>query len=563
LRKPLRKSSFSEALNLIEEKIRSQQAAEQNQQTASTATDKTTETNWAGALLNRLNLNKKPAQHLPPLNLQKAAKENLSNKADTIKDPVLLQAWINQLPKDTNQRIGTLLSNLQPLNQLNLKPMLRLQLLEIYRSAVMDLLFTRDISAVKRDLYVTTENLKAIRTVSELITKLAEGYKQIVSYYYDRGETPEHKVMLLSLNRATEHLSLQILHAYHYYRSAPTGAWAQLHEFYLYQEQAQTLSETVTLKEHYQSPCFFDLYGQIILTTLADPYSLAKFDVFRLFRLMEQFTDKIEISLLSEKQINITSNFLLTGHFCIDCTQDVIPQPMVKTPVNIRAARTTRLLNTQPALLAIENIFKNAKNKHHASPDTELRLLKKIIPQLNTTHERRFHRLTTARHRSVQIAHGINAIHLSLTQKLTHALEWQLVNQSSGGVMAKRNSEGCYHLNIGDFVGIFEADYAVKLATIKWLHIDIEGESHIGLELIDGKPVPVYCTPDGEAEQHPALLLPANDPQSPSNMITEKGLYSPKRKLRIKNDGDPYLIIVSGMIDSTLDYEQFNYTIKL
>jgi len=560
LRKPLRKSNFSEALNLVEEKIHLQHEA-LNPSFPATTQHTVHKADWTGKLLETIKLRKKPASHLPSLDL--AEIESSAKQSDTIKDPALLQAWINQLPRDANQRAGTLLINLQPLCQLNLKPMLMLSLLEIYRIAITELLFTRDISAVKRDLYVTTENLRAIRSINELIAKLAVAYQHIIRFYYQRGETPDNNpTMLLCLNRAAEMLALQILHAYHYYRAEPKGAWQQLHQFYLYQEAAGTLYETVALKEFYQSRSFFDLYAQIILTGLADPYSLAKFDVFRLFGLMAQFTDKIELGLLSYKQINTTSNFLLTGHFCIDCNDDDLPQPMIKTPVEIRAADKTRLLNTQPALLAVENIFKDAKNNTHASLDTELRLLKKIIPQLNTTHERRFHRLSAGKHRTVDIAHGINAIQQSLKQTLTHALTWQLANQSSGGLMAKRQTEGCYHLNIGDFVGIFEDNFQVKLATIKWLHIDIDGDTYIGMELIEGKPIPVFCTPDGEAEQHPALILPADDPQSASTMITEKGLYSPKRKIRVKDDGEPYVITTSGMIDSTLDYEQFNFSIK-
>jgi hypothetical protein len=560
LRKPLRKSNFSEALNLAEEKIKQQQSTDA-EPAADNAEESAVKKDWAGKILETLKLRKKPASHLPSLQLPKPEADTKPN--DTIKDPVLLQSWVNQLPRDATQRASTLLKNLQPLTQLNLKPMLLLQLLEVYRATVSDLLFTRDISAVKRDLYVTTENLRAIRSTNELIAQLAVAYQQIVLFYYQRGETPENnKTLLLAINRAAEQLSLQILHGYQYYRSSPVGAWQQLHQFYLYLEQAGSLHEAVSLKEQYQSRSFFDCYAQIMLTGLADPYSLAKFDVFKLFGLMEQFTDKIEMSLLSDKQIKTTSNFLLTGHFCLDCTADNLPDPMVTTPVAVRAAETTRLLNTQPALLTVENIFRDAKTNSHASLDTELRLLKKIIPQLNTTHERRFHRLNTGKHRNVEIAHGISAVQQSLTQQLTHALPWQLMNQSSGGLMARRLTEGSYHLNIGDFIGVFEGDFEVKLAIIKWLHIDIDGETTIGMELIEGKPIPVVCTPDGEASQHPALLLPSTDPQSPSAMITEKGLYSPKRRIRVKDDEEPYVIIASGMIDSTLDYEQFNYTLE-
>lgn len=560
LRKPLRKSHFSETLNLVEEKLRLKQA-NKSDHSPTTNSQTQSKTAWFAQLLTRVKLRKRPAVHLPALDLATITRP--SKQTDTIKDPALLQAWINGLPRDANQRAVTLLSNLQPLTQSNLKPKLMLQLLEHYRTAVTELLFTRDISAVMRDFHVTNENLRTIRSINSLMTQLAIAYQQIIDFYYRRGKTPNNnKTLLLCINRASEMLALQILHSYQYYRSAPSNSWRLLHQFYLYQEKAGTLHETISLKEHHQSRSFFDLYTQIILTGLADPYSLAKFDVFRLFSLMEQFTSKVELGLLSYKQINTASNFLLTGHFCIDCSEDDLPQPMIKTPVEVRASNQTRLLNTQPALLVIENILKNAKSATHASLNTELRLLKKIIPQLNATHERRYHRLNTAKHRKVSIVHGIKAVHQSLSQTLTHALSWLLTNQSSSGLLARRATEDCYHLNIGDFIGVFEDGLQVKLATIKWLHIDIDGDTHIGMELIEGKPIPVFCTPNGEAEQHPALVLANSDSPTTSTMVTEKGLYSPKRKIRVKDDGEPYVIVVSGMIDSTLDYEQFNYAIK-
>lgn len=560
LRKPLRKSNFSDALNLVEEKIRLKQAAD-NKLNANTTPTNTSNADWSKKLLDKLTLRKKPASHLPTLNLQQA--EATDEQTDTIKDPALLQSWINQLPKDVGQRTSTLLKNLTPLCGLSLKPKQLLDLLEIYRGAIHDLLFTRDISAVKRDLYVTTESQRAIQGLSDLISKLAIGYQHIARYDYERGETPNNNpLLLLSLNRSAEQLALLILHAFQYYRRAPNKAWQRLHQLYLYQEQANTLQQLPILKQPYRTRCFFDIYAQITLTALADPYSLARFDVFKLFNLMTQFTDKVEIGLLSEKQINTTSNFLLTGHFCIDPSHDQMPEPMVKTDITVRQMGSTRLLNTQPALLYVENLFKGAKSRSHASLNTELRLLKKIIPQLNTTHERRYHRLSSGKHRTIQIAHGIKAIHQSLTHTLTHVLPWQMANQSSGGIMAQRDTEGSHHLNIGDFVGIFEPGLAIKLASVRWLHIEVDGNTTIGLELIDGKPVPVFCTPDGEAEQHPALILPADKPGEASTMITEKGLYSPKRKLRVKDHGEPYVIVASGMIDSTLDFELFNFTIK-
>lgn len=558
LRKPLRKSNFADALNLVEEKIRLQLNANQkapNQPEASPG-----QRHSLGQLLNKLKFRRKPASDLPQLDFLHSLPAETHSQTDTIKDPALLQTWANQLPRNPRQKAATLLKNLQPLCALKLKPLLQLQLLDVYRSAIDGLLFSRDISTVQHDFNSSgSDKLKNIRCMYELLNLLSAGYRQVAAHFYQRGQTPTSSTMLLlSLNRSAEQQALLILYAYQLYHKVPDAAWRQLHQLYLYQELAGTCHSSVNFKDQFHSRSLFDIYGQIVLTALADPYRLPRYDVLRLFQLMAQFTDKMETQHLSLKQVNTTSNFLLTGHFCIDIDSDEPPQAMVMSDKRVREKTSTRLLNTQPALLYIEDLFKHARDRTHASLDTELRLLKAIIPHLNTTYERRYHRISTGKARWVQIAHGINAIHQSLGGTMTHALPWQLDNQSSIGLMAKTKSEDCYPLTIGDFVGIFEQDFSVKLATIKWLFIDMEDQTHIGVELIAGKPLPVFCTPDGEAEQHPALILPGDKPGDAA-LITEKGLYSPKRRLRVKDHGEPYLITASGMIDSTLDYELFSF----
>jgi hypothetical protein len=554
-KKPLHKSSFSETLNLVEEKLRHQHNLATDNLDTGAGSEKTS---WFRDFIKQLNWRRKPASHLPALDL--TAPPATAITTDTIKDPALLQTWLSQLPRDSNQRSATLLKNIEPLCQLKLKPVVLMPLLEAYRVAIHALLFSRDLTAVRRDLYQSSENQRAIRNITQLLSKLRMGYQQISAHYYERGQTPErNKLMLVSLNRSAEQTALMVLQAYHYYQKPPPGCWQHLHQLYLYQEKAGTLQEQAQSQAGAASRSFLDLYVQIMLTALADPYSLARFEVFRLFRLLEPFTDKVEIEPLSMRQIETTSHFLMTGHFCIDTRSDEPPKAMVKTVVATRQLATSRLLNTQPALRFAEQLFNDAKRLSQASLDTELRLLKQIIPQLNTTLERRFHRLNSANHREIQIINGISAIHRALSDREYMGLGWKLVNQGSGGIMATRPSEASPTLNIGDFVGLFEQNFPVKLASIRWLYIDPEGDTCIGLELIDGKPVPIFCTPDGEAAQHAALIIPAESQRDTDAIITEKGLYSPRRRLRVKGDAEPYMIMASGMIDSTQDFELFHF----
>ena len=308
---------------------------------------------------------------------------------------------------------------------------------------------------------------------------------------------------------------------------------------------------------------FYQLYTQLILTSIADPYSLEKFDVLRLFNLMKKFTTQVEISLLTEKQQNTTSDFLMTGHFCLNCASDHPPTAMVKTSLDIRKQTTTRLLNTQPVLLAIEKIFiRAAQSASRAAFDLDIQLLKKIIPQLNTSYERKYQRLPSIHTRKIHIANGIDDIHTCLKEnQVNGAIEWLINNQGSGGIMASRDSDGCYNIHIGDFVGIFEQDLPVKLASIRWLNIDNNGSTHIGLELLPGHPTAIFCLADNNIE-YPTLLLPADeDLKQPDTLIAEKGLFSPKRLLKLKGDDEPYSVSVDKLINHTFNFEQFSFTI--
>ena len=566
LKKPLRTTNFSEALNIVEDKI----SALSPKKPVKTKADKSKQvktssvfSSLSSGLSKYINGKKSPAKDLPSLSLQ--IPDQTATPTDTILDVELLKNWLDGLNySDNNQVIPALLGNLIPLNRLIVDNKVRLELLEIYRAVIHKILFARDMAAIKRDLYASNEHLKAIKTLSLAIEELAIGYKSIVQQLYLNGDKPDSNPLLLTaINRSTEQLVLHVLHAYQYYRSPPTAALHELHQLYLYCEASDTLRTQEAVKGLPSTDNFFQQYTQLILTSIADPYSLNKFDVFRLFNLMNKFTDQVEISLLSDKQQNTTSDFLMTGHFCLDCTSDHPPLAMAKTAIDIRKQPHTRLLNTQPVLLAIEKIFKHAaESASRGSLDLDIQLLKKIIPQLNTSYERKYQRLPSIHTRSINIANGINDIHTCLKENhVNGAIEWLINNQGSGGLMASRDTEGCYDLHIGDFMGVFEQDLPVKLASIRWLNIDNNGSTHIGLELHPGHPTAIFCLADNNIE-YPTLLLPEDDDlKQPTTLIAEKGLFSSKRLLKLKGDDEPYSVSVDKLINHTYNFEQFSFSI--
>ncbi|MFW5451463.1 MAG: hypothetical protein ACKE9I_07685 [Methylophagaceae bacterium] len=570
LKKPLRAKNFSEALNSIEQKIKASKQPKkiakkkQGKAKSKTANKPSLFASLSSNISKVLTSNKSPAKDLPALTLY--LPETTKAKPDTILDPTLLKRWLKGLPEnDDDKIISSILSNISPLNRAVIPAKTRLALLDVYRQPISKLVFHRDIAAIKREIDSPAEFFKTVNALSLLLEELAIGYKIIINDAYQQGARPQsNDQFLIALNRATELNSLCILHAYRYYRSAPTNTMHELHQFYIYSEASETLHNSDSVKDVDINTSVYQIYCQIILSGIADPYSLEKYDIFRLYNLMGKLTDKIEITPLSHKQTKATSEFLMSGNFCIDYTSDHLPTPLTKTATEKRSLPQTRILNTQGVLLAIEQVFAKAtKTVGPGSYDLDMQLLKKIIPQINTSYERKYHRLPSIKHRQINVANGVLIIHKGLNDSnLSETLEWTMINQGSGGMMASRDSEGCRQLNIGELMGVFEHKLPPKLGTIRWLHTNNNGILQVGLDVHADHPIAVSYTPEGDSKLQRGLLLPdENDPKQSMTLIVNKGIYSTNRVFHIIEGAEEYTVSADKLIDNAFNYEQFSFTI--
>lgn len=578
IKKPLRTTNFAEALNLIEDKV---SFINQGKQVAKNtairdvhpviATDqkpsKKSSSFFSFLSSSRSSRSSEASSDKnEPQALFLHTPELEATGADTIIDSNILKTWISQLPANDNDKlISSLLGNLIPLNRVAIASQTRLELLEIYRTSILKVIFSRDIVAIERDLHLSTEHMHAIRALSLAIEEVGAGYKRVANEFFNKGDKPQtNKTYLFTINRATELLAIQVLYAYQYYHPAPSGALHELHQLYLYNEHNKTLHSHASFKNKGETATFFHLYTQLILTGIADPYALSRFDAFRLFNIMKTLADKVEINTLTNKQKKATSDFLMTGHFCIDCSSDHIPTSMVKTALETRALTQTRLLNAQPVLLAIEQIFKKiaASSSKGGMLDLDMQLLKKTIPHLNTTYERQYHRLPSVKHRKISLLNGIEPIHNHIKDKCSSdAQQWTVLNQGSGGMMLAAEGKDCFDLHIGDFIGIIEPELPAKLASIRWLQID-KNKGLIGIEIHPGHPEAVFCSPEGD-DVYFALRLPEiDDIKQPATLIAEKGLFSPQRKLNVQDNDHHYTVITKNLIESTFNYDQFSFDVK-
>lgn len=581
LKKPLRTKNFSETLNTIEGKIKfvkqGKKVTRTKKSTTSTSVQKSKVkqkapaksspllTSISSGLSKHLIGTKAPAWNLPQLTLNLPI-QNLI-KPDTITEPKSLRKWLGELSKKDNvAMVSAILSNIIPLNRTVIPVRTRLSLLDLYQKSITQLIFSRDITAIKLELSSLSAYIKSMRALMLLVEELSIGYKIIIDEAYHQGERPNsNDFFLIAINKTAENISLSILLAYSYYRSSPTTAINTLHQLYLYCEASNTLHKTVTIKGISKSKPFYHIYNQIMLTSIADPYRLTKFEVFRLHTLIADYADKVEISPLLNKHKNAPNEFLMTGYFCIDATSDHIPTALAQTSIEKRRSPQSKLLNTQPVIKAIEHLFQQSSlPTNRGMYDLDIKLLQQVVPQINTSYDRQFHRLPSSENHQINLANGIAAIHDCLSNDhLEFTNSWIVHNQSSAGMMVSRDVDDCHQLNIGDFIGVFVPHMPPSLAITRWLCTDHLGTTQIGLEIYPGLPVPVTAKPNDGTEIIQGLLLPEDrDIRQPGYIIVEKGGYSANRTLHITEGEKTYTISATSLFDNTFNYEQFRFKIK-
>lgn len=578
LKKPLRTKNFSEALNSIEDKIKLvKQSKKVTRAKASTTTVQKANaeqkdiakssllfTSLSSGLSKHLIGIKSPAWNLPQLTFNLPI-QNLI-KPDTILDLGSLKKWLKALSKEDNPTmVSAILGNIIPLNRTVVPIRTRLSLLDLYQKSVTQLMFSRDITSIKLERSSYSAYIKSMRALMLLVEELSIGYKIIIDEAYQQGERPNsNDFFMIAINKTAENISLSILLAYSYYRTPPATAINTLHQLYLYCEASNTLHKTVSIKGVSTSKSFYHIYNQIILTGIADPFRLTKFEVFKLHTLMADYADKTEISALINKHKDAPNEFLMTGYFCLDTNSDNMPTALAQTSIKKRRSPQSRLLNTQPVVKAIGDLFQRASlPANKGMYDLDIKLLQHAIPQINTSYDRQFHRLPSSENRQINLANGISAIHHCLNNNnLEHTDTWIIHNQSSAGMMLSREVDDCHQLNIGDFIGIFIPQMPPSLAITRWLCTDIHGTTEIGLEIYPGLPVAITARPEGDSELIQGLLLPEDrNIRQPSYLIVEKGGYSTNRILHIIEGENGYTISTTSLIDNTYNYEQFRFKI--
>tara|TARA_R100000152_G_C6711587_1_gene139117 strand:- start:230 stop:877 length:648 start_codon:yes stop_codon:yes gene_type:complete len=187
----------------------------------------------------------------------------------------------------------------------------------------------------------------------------------------------------------------------------------------------------------------------------------------------------------------------------------------------------------------------------------DLLLIRQVMPQLAASYQRQSPRKQLIESGSVELVHGYAAIVNFLNGAASPSMKTMVLNNSEHGSLLLI-TECNDNIDVNELV-LLKMQNSLQLATICWFCNDWQNNAQAGLSLIDGTPEIATCQPKSGNLVYPALQLNTQIPA----LITQKGVFSPKRQLTVFNaKGDPLNVETKDVYSATLDYERFTYIIK-
>jgi hypothetical protein len=497
--------------------------------------------------------------------------KSLSDSGGVELNENLLVHWLKKLPNnDLLTYSQTYLESLQQFNQNKIDNRQRLLLLDIYRQPINELLFSLSDSKLSAKLVNYADRQALIDNLAALLDELAVGYKIIIDQA-DRLNTKLkiNPIAQLAINRACEQLSFIALHAYKFYHAVPAGTFKELHQ--LYQLALLGKIETIVPLINNRNKAIQSLknrYIQILLVSLSNPYGLNSGEVLETYFMMEKFAASADLEVLPEEHA------ATAGHFFVNCLSDRTPTPTILPQIGSKQPPTL-ILNTKPVLITADKVLQRPDDTSIVSGAINTALLRKLVPYLNTSYQRKQKRIPVEGNDKILLAFGIESIHQfitnldTLTKDEIHKLSaWSVLNKNNYGYLADRKKVNNYlDIKIGDFVGIFELPTteqkaASRLACIRWLCSDQFDISKMGMETLEGEPLAVKIKPRNQQTYHAAILLPESQKRGQmASLIVKPGLYQAKQTIEIKigKKRFNFAVMLDKCIESTRNFERYTF----
>lgn len=197
--------------------------------------------------------------------------------------PRKVEEWIASLPRahvgETSRLVYTALNTF---NRIEMPPDQRFAVLELFFEPLHYVVKSLRKHFIGSPFPLSQKSAKVAALVRELLNEYATGYKIVVEKILGgRSVSPDNRILVRSVYRAIEYLSILSLNCYQTYAPQGNGVWSEIHKLYGFSRSANTQHSGLSDLPHmFQQPDNIDdLYKQQLLLALVNPYQLSQDDI--------------------------------------------------------------------------------------------------------------------------------------------------------------------------------------------------------------------------------------------------------------------------------------------
>jgi cyclic-di-GMP-binding protein len=502
--------------------------------------------------------------------------------------PKQAKAWVESLPltkiADSARQVY---ENLVLLNRAKISAEDRVNLAEVYRPVVKTLLDELEHVFAYSVLPLPGKARDAFELARNLATEFAYPYKsQLLEITGKRIAFGAKKNLPLALHRALGCVRQVVLQSYKTYYPVPANAWRELHQLYALGEENGLLGETPDAQD---KASIQDLYIELLMLALADPY-----------RLMQRETDST-LALLAQNRGLITLSAQRPEGadpariFVVALDSDRAPQllsQVLKNPSGnvIRALSVSKLIERLKQRLQALAANAEAIAKSRATHDSA-DLIGRLARLWGDPPKRQFRR--NPADSSVALCSGIKAIayFAELAEKedpkaeaaaiqggdtlpllnipddpMSKSIgveEWIMLNQSANGLKLQGEPGGGVGVSVGEVIGVrFMGGRGWNVGVVRWLNMREDKNLEFGLELIAPTAHPIQIEPSIASSGRPqaALKLPPTSAEDQSEaLITFPDTFSDLREFELSDRGQMRLVRATTLVEKTTRFDLFQF----
>jgi hypothetical protein len=421
-----------------------------------------------------------------------------------------------------------------------------------------------------------------------LMAELANGYKSVIVEAAGKALAfGAKKQMPLLVLRAIEYLLAQQRASYKTYTPVPAGTWNELHHLYLFADKHKFAAEPADPES---KATVTDGYAEALLLSLSDPYKHVPGEADRV---IAQIRGSRGLVTLGQARPGTRPS----GHFLVPCDTDKPPKPALSASDDT-GGPNWRLLDTNP-LVDKMRVRKQAVETGNVSQTTSkslgpegIALLGKLVT-LWGDPPKRAHRRDAMEEMNVALCIGLKAIghYVSASSAAAQAEaeveaiargttvplliipddetsrahpvnEWEVVNQSEGGLKVRRTGNSVQGIGVGEAIGIKWIGRPFwTIAVARWITVLEDGGLEFGLQYYAPAASTVWVQHSMSASpqaKQGVLLCDGRDAMAGESLLAPINTYAELREFELQGEDNLSRVRAAGLIEKTGRFELFH-----